>query len=403
MPDQTRDVPRNKKPVNHFPHFATSLTKTPSELAFIAQKIRRHVIEMIAGAGSGHPGGSLGLADVMTGLYFAVLKQRPHQPDWPERDYFLLSNGHVCPVWYATLAQAGYFPLEELGSLRQFGSRLQGHPHQGSLPGVENTSGLLGQGLSLGCGLTTAFKLDHKSNHIFVQTSDAEHQEGQIWEAYRYAGAHHLTHLTVLIDRNDIQIDGTTQEIAPLEPLAEKITSCNWQVVEIDGHNFDQISWALNGARTCHLPTAIICHTTAGKDVSFMENNPDWHGRAPNQAEAKQALDELNQTVHQNKPAGTGHPHAQPGRGPEGLSSSRPPLGRGLAGIQMVCHPRASGDPEGLSSSRQRGSRSMRPTTGFPPLREENDSTREENDKARREMMVIKKPTRGRKVTMTNE
>jgi len=271
------------------------IANNSSQLKNTALKIRRHVIEMITQAGSGHPGGSLGLADIMTSLYFAVLKHRPDQPDWPERDYFLLSNGHVCPVWYATLAEAGYFQSADLLSLRQFGSALQGHPERNSIPGVENTSGLLGQGLSLGCGIAEACRLDDKNNHIFVQTSDAEHQEGQTWEAYRYAGQRKLCNLTVLIDRNGMQIDGLTKDIAPLEPLAEKITSFAWQTVEIDGHNFDQINWALNGARTCHQPTAIICKTILGKGVSFMENNPDWHGRAPSPAQAQQALLELNQ------------------------------------------------------------------------------------------------------------
>jgi transketolase len=271
-------------------------TKKELALQDKANKIRRQVIEMIAQAGTGHPGGSLGQADILTALYFDVLNHRPRQPDWAERDRFILSSGHTCPAWYATLAEAGYFDVSDLKTLRQFGSRLQGHPHPHLLPGVEHVSGLLGQGISLGCGLAEASKLDKNSSQIFVLTSDGEHQEGQTWEAYRYGGARNLTNLTIIVDRNNIQIDGKTQEIAPIEPLAEKITSFNWQVLEIDGHDFGELTWALNGARTCHKPTAVICQTTAGKGVSFMENSPNWHGRAPSKAEAKKALQELDKT-----------------------------------------------------------------------------------------------------------
>jgi transketolase len=268
--------------------------KKELNLQKIAKNVRLHVIEMITQAGTGHPGGSLGQADILTTLYFDVLKHRPRQPDWAERDRFILSSGHTCPAWYATLAEAGYFDISELKTLRQFGSRLQGHPHPQLLPGVEHVSGLLGQGISLGCGLAEALKLDSKPGQVFVLTSDGEHQEGQTWEAYRYGGAKNLTNLTVIVDRNNIQIDGKTQDIAPIEPLAEKIASFNWQVLEIDGHDFGELAWALNGARTCHKPTAVICQTTAGKGVSFMENNPDWHGRAPSKEEAKKALQELD-------------------------------------------------------------------------------------------------------------
>lgn len=256
--------------------------------------IRRHIIKMLAHAGSGHPAGALGMADIFAALYFHILKVDPKKPDWPERDRLILSNGHICPVLYATLAEAGYFPKEELLTLRHINSRLQGHPHQNSIAGVENTSGPLGQGLSLAAGLALGLKLDRRQNRVICVTSDGEHQEGQTWEAYQFARKYQLANLTNIIDRNQIQISGYTEEVMPLESLTNKIESFGWQVIEVDGHNLAQIIAATEAAdleQDC--PTAIICHTTPGKGVSFMENKPEWHGKPPSEEQAKQALTEL--------------------------------------------------------------------------------------------------------------
>lgn len=266
--------------------------KIQQELATTARAIRRLIITMLARAGSGHPGGALGMADVFTVLYAHVLKHRPQDPTWSERDYVFLSNGHICPVLYATLAVHGYFPQAQLMQLRTFKSPLQGHPHVGSLPGIENTSGPLGQGLSQACGVATAFKMDKRPNRIFCVMSDGEHQEGQTWEAYLYAAKYHLNNLTVLIDRNNIQIGGFTDTVMPLAPFNEKIASFGWNVIDVDGHSFEEIITALQSQQNTH-PTALICHTVPGKGVSFMENKPEWHGKPPTPQEAEQALREL--------------------------------------------------------------------------------------------------------------
>lgn len=271
-----------------------SVSYTISELEEKAREIRRSIITMLTKAGSGHAGGSLGMADVFTALYFAVAQHDPAKPDWKERDYIILSNGHICPVWYATLAQAGYFPQEELLTLRHFGSRLQGHPHRGSLPGIENTSGPLGQGLSQAAGLAYSLRLDKKPNRVYCLMSDGEQQEGQNWEAYQFAAKYQLSNLTVLIDRNNIQIDGRTETIMPLNSLSDKLSSFNWRVLEIDGHNMQAICDALNLAKIVQQqPTAIICKTIPGKGVDFMENQYTWHGKAPNAEEATKALSQL--------------------------------------------------------------------------------------------------------------
>ncbi|MBP7768717.1 transketolase [Candidatus Woesebacteria bacterium] len=269
-----------------------------SELEETARAVRISIISMIATAGSGHPGGALGMTDVITCLFWNVLRHTPTQPDWADRDYFFLSNGHICPLLYAVLAERGYFPKTELASLRKLGSRLQGHPHLGSLPGVENTSGPLGQGLSQAAGLAYALKLDGKSNHVYCATSDGEHQEGQTWEAYLFAAKNKLNNLTVLIDRNNIQIDGFTSEIMPLEPFRAKLESFGWQVLEIDAHNFAEISAAFSQVNstlsdTEAQPTAIICHTIPGKGVDFMEDKFEWHGKAPTPEQAVEALKQL--------------------------------------------------------------------------------------------------------------
>lgn len=265
-----------------------------TELNDIALTIRRSIITMLETAGSGHSAGSLGMTDVFTALYFAVAKHDPHNPTWKDRDRILLSNGHICPVLYATLAAAGYFSKEELQTLRKLGSSLQGHPHLGSLPGVENTSGPLGQGFSQACGLAYALRQDGKQNRVYCLTSDGEHQEGQTWEAYMFAAKNKLSNLTMLIDRNHIQIDGYTETVMPLESLRAKIEGFGWQALEVDGHNIEAIIDALYMAQAIHeQPTAIICHTIPGKGVDFMENLPAWHGKPPNHDQAQAALKQL--------------------------------------------------------------------------------------------------------------
>jgi transketolase len=265
-----------------------------AQLEQTATTIRQRIIHMLLAAGSGHSAGSLGMADVFTTLYFSILNHTPSQPHNPDRDYVLVSNGHICPVWYATLAEAGYFPVEELTTLRQFKTRLQGHPYSRATPGVENTSGSLGQGISAGAGIAWALKHQHKKNRVFVVTSDGEHQEGQTWEAYMFAATHRLNNLTVMVDRNNIQIDGFTEDIGPLEPLAAKLTSFGWHVLEIDGHNHQAIRDACQEAQAIHeKPSVIICHTIPGKGVEYMENLPEWHGKPPNVPESIEALRQL--------------------------------------------------------------------------------------------------------------
>jgi transketolase len=234
------------------------------------------------------------MADVFTALYFAVLSHDPKRPDWPDRDRVILSNGHICPVWYATLAQAGYFPRAKLATLRQLGSPLQGHPHRGSLPGVENTGGPLGQGLSQAIGLAIAGQLNHKRYRVYALLSDGELEEGQTWEAAMFAGARRLHNLTAIIDRNNIQIDGPTEEVMPLEPLADKWRAFGWHVIEVDGHNHEEIVDACHTAEAVYeKPTVIIAHTIPGKGVDFMEFDYTWHGKPPKADEAKEALKQL--------------------------------------------------------------------------------------------------------------
>lgn len=261
------------------------------QLAQKAQNIRIDIIKMLTNCGSGHTAGPLGMADVFTALYFNVLNHNPKNPNWNQRDRLLLSNGHICPVLYATMAHAGYFPKSELKTLRKLGTRLQGHPHRLSLPGIENTSGPLGQGLSQACGFAIAAKLNKQKHRIYCLTSDGEHNEGQTWEAIMFAGKNKLNNLTQIIDRNNIQIDGHTEDVMPLEPLKEKYESFNWHVIEIDGHNFEEIIDACQQAKAVYeKPTLILAHTIPGKGVDFMENDPKWHGIPPNAKEAEVAL-----------------------------------------------------------------------------------------------------------------
>jgi len=263
-------------------------------LEMTANQIRQDVIGMLVEAGSGHSAGSLGMADVFTALYFHILNHNPKEPAWSDRDRLILSNGHICPVQYATLARVGYFPIEELKTLRKLNSRLQGHPHRGALPGVETTSGPLGSGLSQAAGFALAAKLDQKKYRIYTLLSDGEQDAGNTWEAAMFIGKNRLNNITAIIDRNNIQIDGFTEDIMPLESLKEKYEAFRWHVLEIDGHNIEQIVDACNEARAIfEKPTVIIAHTIPGKGVSFMEQDYLWHGIPPDKEQAKKALNEL--------------------------------------------------------------------------------------------------------------
>lgn len=268
---------------------------TKEELNKKANEIRQDIVKMLLTAGSGHSAGSLGMADVFTALFFGdVMNYDPRNPSWEERDRLILSNGHICPVLYATLAHAGFFPHEELMTLRMLGSRLQGHPERERLPGVETTSGPLGCGLAQAAGYAYAARLDGKKFRVFCVTSDGEHQEGNHWEAIMFAGKNNLSNLTVLVDRNNIQMDGYTEDIMPLEPLKAKYEAFNWSVLEVDGHNIESIINSINMAKAIYEnPTVVICHTIPGKGVSFMENLPEWHGKSPNLGEAIEALAKL--------------------------------------------------------------------------------------------------------------
>ncbi|MBI2415430.1 MAG: transketolase [Candidatus Kerfeldbacteria bacterium] len=247
-----------------------------------AMDIRQDIMTSLAAAKSGHSAGPLGMADIFTALFFNVAKIDPTNPSWPERDRIVLSNGHICPVLYATMAQAGFFPKEELMTLRQLGTRLQGHPHRSALPGLETTSGPLGSGTSQSAGMALAFKMDGTSQRVWCLTSDGEQQEGNTWEGVMFAAAKQLDNLTVIMDRNYIQIDGTTETIMPLDPLADKYRAFNWHVIEIDGHNMEAIIDALEEAKSMHhRPTLILANVVPGKGVSYMENNYIWHGAPP--------------------------------------------------------------------------------------------------------------------------
>ena len=263
-------------------------------LEMTANQIRQDVIDMLVEAGSGHSAGPLGMADVFTALYFHVLNHDPKNPNWPDRDRLILSNGHICPIQYAILARVGYFDIEELKTLRKLNSRLQGHPHRGALPGIETTSGPLGSGLSQSAGFALAAKLDQKKYRIYALLSDGEQDAGNTWEAAMFIGKNKLNNITAIIDRNNIQIDGFTEDTMPLESLKEKYEAFRWHVLEIDGHNIEQIVDACNEARAIfEKPTVIIAHTIPGKGVSFMEQDYLWHGIPPDKEQAKKALNEL--------------------------------------------------------------------------------------------------------------
>lgn len=259
-----------------------------------ANEIRQSIIEMLVQAGSGHTAGPLGMADIFTAFYFHILNHDPRNPDWPERDRLILSNGHICPVRYAAMAHAGYFGLEELKTLRKFGTRLQGHPHRLALPGVETTSGPLGSGLGQAAGIAYGARMDKKKFQAYCFMSDGEQEAGNTWEAAMFASKNKLQNLTALIDRNNIQIDGMTEDIMPLEPLREKYEAFNWHVLEIDGHNFEEIVGAVEEARAIYeKPTLIIAHTIPGKGIKEIEFDYRWHGIPPGKVEAKKFLQEL--------------------------------------------------------------------------------------------------------------
>lgn len=278
------------------------LQLTPEKIKWMEEKardIRVSIIEMLAEAGSGHPAGALGMADIFTALFFGILKHDPTNPMWEERDRLVISNGHICPVYYATLAHGGYFPMGELKTLRKFGSRLQGHPDRRFLPFVETSSGPLGLGLSQAAGMCLADKMDngkYSPKQFYCILSDAELQEGNIWEGAMFGAKENLQNLTVIIDRNGIQTEGLTEDIMPLEPLEEKWKAYNWHVQTIDGHDFVSIMNAVMETQSViGKPSVIIAKTIPGKGVSFMEGKSEWHSRAPNKEEAEKAKKELQE------------------------------------------------------------------------------------------------------------
>ncbi len=259
-----------------------------------ANVIRQDVIRMLAKAGSGHTAGPLGIADIFTALYFSVLRHNPQKPNWPDRDRFILSNGHIAPILYATLAHAGYFSKEELMTLRQLGTRLHGHPHYKSLPGIENSAGPLGQGISIAAGIALGAKMDKKQFKVYCSMGDGELDEGQPWEAFMFAAKYKLDNLIAFVDRNYIQIDGNTEEVMPLDSLSVKLAAFHWNVIDIDGNNMKEVLAGFKQAkRTRGAPTVILAKTTPGKGVSFMEGKYEWHGKPPTQEQAHIALKEL--------------------------------------------------------------------------------------------------------------
>lgn len=261
-----------------------------------ANEIRQSIIEMLVEAGSGHSAGALDMAEIFTALFFQLMKHDPTNPAWEERDRFVLSNGHICPVYYAALAHSGYFKLEELKTLRKFGSRLQGHPHREFLPIIETSSGPLGSGLSQALGMSLADRMDrgkYSNRTFYCVLSDGELEEGNTWEAAMLAGKEGLHNLIVFVDRNQIQIEGFTEQVMPLEPLRQKWESFNWHVQSIDGHSFKEIVEAVAMAKNTIGPSVIIANTIAGKGVSFMEGKYEWHGKPPSKEQAVKALEEL--------------------------------------------------------------------------------------------------------------
>lgn len=274
------------------------------KLEIMANTIRQDIIKMLLEAKSGHTAGPLGMADIFAALYFHILNHDSKNPFWEERDRIILSNGHICPVRYVTMAHAGYFPIEELKTLRKFGTRLQGHPERERLPGVETTSGPLGSGLGQAAGIAYAAKMDGKKFRVYALMSDGEQDAGNTWESAMFIAKNKLSNLTAVIDRNNIQIDGRTEDIMPLEPLRQKYESFNWNVIDVDGNNIKEFIEAVEKAKLVKdMPTLILAHNVPGKGVSFMENRYEWHGNPPDSLEisgapkkgeqGKKALEEL--------------------------------------------------------------------------------------------------------------
>ena len=264
------------------------------ELEEKAMKVRGLLIEELVEAGSGHTAGPLGMADIFTALYFHILNHDPKNPEWEKRDRLILSNGHICPVRYATMALAGYFPIKELKTLRKFGTRLQGHPERERLPGIETTSGPLGSGLGQASGYAYAARMDKKQFRIYCIMSDGEQEAGNTWESAMFAGKYKLSNLTAIIDRNNIQIDGMTEDVMPLEPLEEKYKAFNWNVLNVDGHNIREFVDAVEKAKaTVEKPTVIIAHTIPGKGVPDIEGDFLWHGIPPKPDEAKHFINDI--------------------------------------------------------------------------------------------------------------
>ena len=264
------------------------------ELQLIARRVRRHIIEMTGAAGSGHPGGSLSVVEILVTLFFGVMRHDPKNPHWEDRDRFILSKGHGCPALYAVMAEAGYTPVEQLKTLRKLGSIYQGHPDRRFIPALEASTGSLGQGLSIGLGMALAARLDGKSYRTYVVLGDGESQEGQIWEGAMFAAYHKVDNLVAIVDYNKIQLDGFIKDVMELEPFAAKWHGFGWHVRELDGHDIPALQQALAEAETVKgRPTVVIAHTVKGKGVSFMENVPKWHGVAPTPEEVELALKEL--------------------------------------------------------------------------------------------------------------
>jgi transketolase len=287
MPNHSEVSPESASPSNKF-------NLSTAELKEMAKKLRRHVITMTATAGSGHPGGSLSAADIITALYFKVLCHNPQNPQWSDRDRFILSKGHAAPILYAALAEAGYFPVAELATLRKLDSRLQGHTDRKFTPGVEMSAGSLGMGLSFAIGVALAARLDSKTYRTYVLLSDGECEEGETWEAALSAAHFKLDNLTAIVDYNGMQLSGWTRDIMNLEPFTRKWQAFGWHTIDIDGHDFDQILSAYQKAEKIKgKPTIIVARTIKGKGVSFMENNVAFHGKAPTWEEAERALKEL--------------------------------------------------------------------------------------------------------------
>lgn len=270
-----------------------------NELAKIACNVRMGIIEGTFNAKSGHPGGSLSIAEILTYLYFKEMNIDPKNPDMPERDRFVLSKGHAAPALYSVMAQRGYLPVEELKTLRKVDSRLQGHPSMRYLPGIDISSGSLGQGISAACGMALGGKLKNADFRVYTILGDGEIEEGQVWEAAMYAAAKKLDNLVAFVDNNNLQIDGTVEEVNSPYPIPEKFVAFGWNVIEIDGHSYDEIESALNSARACKgKPTAIIAKTVKGKGVSYMENQVNWHGSAPNAKQYETAMNELKEVLN---------------------------------------------------------------------------------------------------------